>query len=72
MCRIRAGGGCARVEGTVSNTLKGGGREKRGETKILKGGRGKLGQGVGLERLYELYPLIATHCSFKTLYQCIK
>ena len=36
-----------RVEGTVSNTLKGGGAEKRGgETNILKRG-GKLGQRVG-------------------------
>ena len=37
-----------RVGGTVSDALKGGGTEKRGgETKILKRGRGKLGQGVG-------------------------
>ena len=37
------------VGGTVLNTLKGGGAEKRGgEIKILKsGGRGKVGQGVG-------------------------
>ena len=33
--------GGARVGGTVSNILKGGGTEKRGrETKILKGGAG--------------------------------
>ena len=45
--QIRAGGGCVRVGGTVENTLKGGGTEKRGwETKILKRG-GKLGQGEG-------------------------
>ena len=36
-----------RVGGTVKNTLKGGGTEKRGgETKISKR-RGKLGQGMG-------------------------
>ena len=36
-----------KVGGTVSNTLKEGGTEKReGETKILKR-KGKLGQGVG-------------------------
>ena len=47
MCRIRAEWGCVRVVGTVGNTLKGGGTEKKeGETKILKRG-GKLGQGVG-------------------------
>ena len=35
--RIRAGGGCMRVGGVVRNTLKGGGKEKRGrKTKILK------------------------------------
>ena len=34
---IRAGGGCVRVGGTVWNTLKEGGTEKRGgEAKILK------------------------------------
>ena len=33
--------------GTVENTLKGGGTEKRGgETNILKMGGGKLGQGM--------------------------
>ena len=37
-----------RVGGTVRKTLKGARIEKReGETKILKGGQGKLGQGVG-------------------------
>ena len=30
MCQIGAGGGCMRVEEPVSNTLKGGGTEKRG------------------------------------------
>ena len=36
-----------KIGGNVSNTLKGGGTEKReGETKILKR-VGKLGQGVG-------------------------
>ena len=46
--KITAGGGCERVGGTVKNTLKGGGTEKRqGETKILKMGGGKLFQGVG-------------------------
>ena len=43
---LREGGG------TVKNTLKGGGTEKRkGETKIFKmggGGGGKLCQGVGI------------------------
>ena len=61
LCQIRVGGGCVRVKGTVSNTLKGGGTEKReGETKILKS-EGKLGQGVsrclkngGLESPYKL------------------
>ena len=44
---IRTVGGCARVERTVYNTLKGGGTKKRGgETKILKSGGGKLGQWV--------------------------
>ena len=39
MGQIRVGGGCMRVGGTVSNTLKGVGTEKRGgETKILKRG----------------------------------
>ena len=42
MCQIRAGEGCVRVEGTVWNTLIGGGKEKRGgETKTLKGGQAK-------------------------------
>ena len=37
---IRAGGIWVRVGGTVCNTLKGGGTEKRGgDTKILKRGR---------------------------------
>ena len=37
-----------RVGGTVKNTLKRGGTEKRGgETKILKRGEGKLDQGMG-------------------------
>ena len=36
LCHIRAGGSCMRVEGTVENTLKEGGTEKRrGETKIF-------------------------------------
>ena len=30
MCRIRAGGGCVRVGGTVWNTLKGASTEKKG------------------------------------------
>ena len=37
MLWIREGGGCVRVGGTVCNTLKEGGTEKRGaEAKILK------------------------------------
>ena len=36
MCRIRGRGGCERVGGTVWNTLKGGGIEKRRGAKILK------------------------------------
>ena len=41
MCQIRAGRICVRVGGTVSNTLKGCGTEKKGrETKILKRGQG--------------------------------
>ena len=37
MCQIGAGGVCMRVEGSVSNTLKGGETEKRGgEINILK------------------------------------
>ena len=62
--RIRAVGGCVRVGGTVWNTLKGDGTEKRGgETTILKRA-GKLGQGVGalkqrgLETPYELCLLL--------------
>ena len=48
MCWIRVGEGCVRMDGTVWNTLKGGGIEKSGgETKILKRGGGKLGQGAG-------------------------
>ena len=44
------------VEGTVENTLKEGGTEKRGgETKILKKG-GKLGQGVDALKKGELEP----------------
>ena len=44
MLWIKAGGGCVRVGGTVWNTLKEGGTEKRGgEAKILKR-RDKLGQ----------------------------
>ena len=47
MCRIKAGGVCVRVRGTVRNTLKGGGTEKRGgrtekrggETDFKKGGK---------------------------------
>ena len=47
MCRIKAGGICVRVRGTVRNTLKGGGTEKRGgrtekrggETDFKKGGK---------------------------------
>ena len=47
MCRIKAGGVCVRVRGTVRNTLKGGGAEKRGgrtekrggETDFKKGGK---------------------------------
>ena len=53
---IRAGGSCRRVGGTVENTLKRGGTEKRGgETKIFK--KGKLGQGVdALKKWAELEP----------------
>ena len=37
---VRLGGGCVRLGGTVWNTLKWSGTEKRGgETKILKGGK---------------------------------
>ena len=44
---IRAGWGCVRVEGTVWNTLKGDGREKRGgEAKILKN-KGQAGSRDG-------------------------
>ena len=47
MCRIKAGGVCVRVRGTVRNTLKGGGTEKMGgrtekrggETDFKKGGK---------------------------------
>ena len=47
VCWIRAEGGYMRVEGTVWNTLKGGGTEKRGgETKILKR-RGQAGSRCG-------------------------
>ena len=45
--RIKGGEGCVRVGETISNTLQGGGTEKRGgETKNFKRGD-KLGQGVG-------------------------
>ena len=49
---IRAGGSCRRVGGTVENTLKRGGTEKRGgETKIFKkgqaGSRGRCLKKVG-------------------------
>ena len=48
MCWIRAGGCCVRVGGTVWNTLKEGGIEKRGgEANIKKKG--------GLETPYELW-----------------
>ena len=30
MCRIKAGGGCVRLGGTVWNTLKGGATKKEG------------------------------------------
>ena len=47
--RIRAGGGFVKVEGNCLNSLKGGGKEKRGgETKILKWVGVRLGQGVGV------------------------
>ena len=39
MCRIKAGGVCVRVRGTVRNTLKGGGTEKRGGRTEKRGGR---------------------------------
>ena len=47
MCRIKAGGVCVRVRGTVRNTLKGSGTEKMGgrtekrggETDFKKGGK---------------------------------
>ena len=46
VCRIRAEG--VGWSGTVWNTLKGGGAEKKGEeTKVFKRRWGKLGQGVG-------------------------
>ena len=38
MCRIKAGGVCVRVRGTVRNTLKGGGTEKRGGRREKRGG----------------------------------
>ena len=41
--------GCLRLGGTVSNTSKGGGTEKRGGKKDFKRG-GKLGQGVGVSK----------------------
>ena len=45
---IRAGGIWVRVGGTVCNTLKGGGTEKRGgDTKILKRGRQAGSRGGG-------------------------
>ena len=48
---IRAGGIWVRVEGTVCNTLKGGGTEKRGgDTKILKRGRQAGSRGGALKR----------------------
>ena len=55
-----AGGGCVRVGETVWNTLKEGGTKKMGgETKILKGGGGKLSQGVGaLKREGDWKPLM--------------
>ena len=46
--QIRTGGGCVRVGGTVKNTLKGGGTEKRGgKTKILKRRGGQVGSRGG-------------------------
>ena len=61
MCQIRAGV-CSVKVGTVWNTLKGNGTEKRGgETKISKRGGSKLGprvgalKKVGLEPPYELW-----------------
>ena len=61
MCQIRVEGGHVKVGGTVWNTLKEGGTEKRGgETKILKRGGGswvelgalKRGTGTPLRTLY--------------------
>ena len=64
---IRKGGGCARVGGTVWNTLKEGGTEKRGgEAKILKkkgqaGPRdGCLKKGGSLEPPYETMMFTST------------
>ena len=53
-----AGGGYVKVGGTVWNTLKGGGTEKRGgETKILK--RGKAGSRGGCFNIHFIhFPLI--------------
>ena len=60
--------------GTVKNTLKGGGTEKKGgETKFQKGG--KLGQGVGalqtmvlksllIEMYYEYFSIWCIRCVF--------
>ena len=60
--------------GTVWNTLKEGGTEKRGgATKILKRGGGKLGQGMGalksrgLEPPYELWNGSSNICGRQSL-----
>ena len=70
---IRTVGGCARVERTVYNTLKGGGTKKRGgETKILK--RGQAGpRGGCLERrdgnpLQNMCLITNEHILFRTKY----
>ena len=53
-----------RVGGTVLNTLKCGGTEKRGGEADLKKRRGKLGQGVGaLKRRGAGTPLRTMTCS---------
>ena len=57
VCWIREGVGCMRLGGTVWNTFKEVGTEKRGgETKIFKMG-GKLGEGVGIGEKECLKPI---------------
>ena len=69
--RISAGEICVRVEGTVWNTLKGGGTEKKGgDTKNLKRGGGQAGargrclKKGGLEPTYKLRIIKSKHNSW--------